>query len=80
MLRTRGYSHFYDTGQVIVSPVCGVGTIVGLRIRKNPAAILYYVLPDNDPVEKVVFEHEIIGHATAVERKQKRQVEVLPTL
>ena len=80
MLRERGYSHFYDTGQVIVSPVCGVGTIVGIRIRKNPAAIIYYVLPDNDPTEKVVFEHEIVGYCTAKERVQKRPIETLPSL
>lgn len=80
MHRERGFMHHYDTGHVILSDVCGVGVIVGVRIRKNPAGVIYYVKPDNSPLEAVVFEHEIIGHCTAVQRAIKRQVETLPSL
>lgn len=79
MHRERGYEHIWDTGNVVLTNF-GIGLITGLRIRRNPTAVIYYVTLEETREEKVIFETEILGTVTHKWDHAPRQIETLPGL
>lgn len=79
MHRESGYDHFYPLGSIVICQH-GSGVITGVRIRKDMGKMpVYYFTPDNTREEKVVFETEILGYCTNVER-HRTQTERIPGL
>ena len=78
MHREHGYDHQYPLGAIVLCQH-GAGVVTGVRVRADLHAVVYWFTPDGDPKERVIFEHEIIGYCTNVERN-RTQTERIPGL